>query len=232
LIFIVYFSSFLFIITLMTSLGMQSDSSPHRLAVLLLAAGEGCRLGRTPKALLQQDGQSLLSRFCRVITAFSPTEFLVVTGFYADAIESELAKLKKDLGLMIANVRNPHPERGQASSVRLGLEALKSDYDVLLVALCDQPLVGAMEIDALLKQFEQRNQSTEVILSMVGERRGNPVIFSRKVIADILAMPNMVCRPFMDEHPELVQIFATDNLAYIADVDTEADLSEFNLKRF
>jgi hypothetical protein len=36
----------------------------------------------------------------------------------------------------------------------------------------------------------------------------------------------------MDQHPELVQIFATDNPAYIADVDTEADLSEFNLKRF
>jgi molybdenum cofactor cytidylyltransferase/nicotine blue oxidoreductase len=129
-------------------------------------------------------------------------------------------------------VRNPHPEQGQASSVRLGLEALKSDYDVLLVALCDQPLVGTMEIDALLKQFKQRDQSTEVVLPMVREQRGNPVVFSHQVIADILAIPKMVCRPYMDLHPELVQIFATDNLAYIADVDTEADLSEFNLKRF
>jgi CTP:molybdopterin cytidylyltransferase MocA len=232
LIFIVYFSSFLFIITLMTSLGKQSGSSHLRLAVLLLAAGEGSRLGLTPKALLQQDDQSLLSCFCHAITAFAPIEFLVVTGFYADAIESELAKLKEKVGLPITDVRNPHPERGQASSIRLGLEALKSDYDVLMIALCDQPLVGAIEIDALLKQFEQRDLSTEVVLPMVGERRGNPVVFSHQVIADILAVPNMVCRPFMDEHPELVQIFATDNLAYIADVDTEADLSKFNLKRF
>jgi hypothetical protein len=36
----------------------------------------------------------------------------------------------------------------------------------------------------------------------------------------------------MDQHPELAQIFATDNPAYIADVDTEADLSAFNLKYF
>jgi CTP:molybdopterin cytidylyltransferase MocA len=116
--------------------------------------------------------------------------------------------------------------------VRLGLESLKSNYDVLLLALCDQPLVGAMEIDALLKQFEQRDQSTEVVLPMTGEQRGNPVVFSHQVITDILAIPKMACRPFMDQHPELVQIFATDNLAYIADVDTEADLAEFNLKRF
>ena len=216
----------------MTSLGKQSGSSHLRLAVLLLAAGEGSRLGLTPKALLQQDDQSLLSRFCQAITAFVPIEFLVVTGFYADAIEAELVKLKQNLGLPIANVRNPHPQRGQASSVRLGLESLKSNYDVLLLALCDQPLVGAMEIDALLKQFKQRDQSTEVVLPMVGEQRGNPVVFSHQVIADILAIPKMVCRPYMDLHPELVQIFATDNLAYIADVDTEADLSEFNLKRF
>jgi len=232
LIFIVYFSSFLFIITLMTSIGKQSGFANPRLAVLLLAAGEGSRLGRTPKALLQKGTQSLLSRFCQTITAFAPAEFLVVTGFYADAIESELAKLKENLDSPTTVICNPNPERGQVSSVRLGLEALKSEYDVLLVALCDQPLVGAAEIDALLKQFEQRDQSTEVILPMVGVRRGNPVVFSRKVIADILAIPSMVCRPFMDQHPELVQIFATDNLAYIADVDTEADLSKFNLKRF
>ena len=216
----------------MTSLGKQSGSTNLRLAVLLLAAGEGRRLGLTPKALLQKDDQSLLSHFCQVISKFVPTEFLVVTGFYADAIESELAQLKKDHDLPIKTMHNPNPERGQTSSVRLGLESLKSDYDVLLVALCDQPLVGAMEIDALLKQFEQRDQQKEIILPMIGEQRGNPVVFSHQVIADILAVPNMVCRPFMDQHPELVQIFATDNLAYIADVDTEADLSALNLKRF
>jgi len=216
----------------MTSLGKQSGSSNLRLAVLLLAAGEGSRLGSTPKALLQNDGQSLLSHFSHAIKAFSPIEFLVVTGFYADAIESELTKLKEDLNLPIACLRNPHPELGQASSVRLGLEALKSAYDILLIALCDQPLVGAIEIDALLQQFKQRDQQKEVVLPMVGKQRGNPVVFSAKVIADILTIPQMVCRPFMDQHPELVQIFATDDQAYIADVDTESELSQFSLKRF
>jgi CTP:molybdopterin cytidylyltransferase MocA len=232
MIFIVYFSSFLFIITLMTSLGMQSGSVDLRLAVLLLAAGEGSRLGSIPKALLQKEGKSLLSRFSQSLKAFSPVEFIVVTGFHEQEIEAGLKQLRQDDELPIQSVCNPHPEQGQASSVRLGLEALKSDYDVLLVALCDQPLVGAMEIDTLLKQFKQRDQSTEVVLPMVAKQRGNPVVFSHKVIADILAIPKMACRPYMDQHPELVQIFATDNPAYITDVDTEADLSAFNLKYF
>ena len=216
----------------MTSLGKQSGTANLRLAVLLLAAGEGSRLGLTPKALLQKDDQSLLSHFCQAIAVFAPTEFIVVTGFYADAIESELAKIKKSSDLSIKTAHNPNPERGQASSVRSGLQALKSNYDVLLVALCDQALVGAVEIDALIQQYEKRDQQKEIILPMVGERRGNPVVFSHQVITDILAIPNMVCRSFMDQHPELVQIFATDNLAYIADADTEADLSALNLRRF
>ena len=216
----------------MTSLGKQSGSPNLRLAVLLLAAGEGSRLGLTPKALLQKDGQSLLSNFSHAIKAFSPIEFLVVTGFYGDVIESELARLKEDLDLPIEYIRNPYSELGQASSVRLGLEALKSDYDVLLIALCDQPLVGTIEIDALLQEFKRRDQQTEVVLPMVGQQRGNPVIFSAKVISDILAIPQMVCRPFMEQHPELVQIFTTNSEAYIADVDTESELYQFDLKRF
>ena len=216
----------------MTSLGKQSGSPNLRLAVLLLAAGEGSRLGLTPKALLQKDGQSLLSHFSHAIKAFSPIEFLVVTGFYGDVIESELARLKEDLDLPIEYIRNPYSELGQASSVRLGLEALKSDYDVLLIALCDQPLVGTIEIDALLQEFKRRDQQTEVVLPMVGQQRGNPVIFSAKVISDILAIPQMVCRPFMEQHPELVQIFTTNSEAYIADVDTESELYQFDLKRF
>jgi len=215
----------------MTSLGKQ-PSPPHlRLAVLLLAAGEGSRLGSIPKVLLQKEGKSLLSHICHSLEAFSPMEFVVITGFHEEAIEAELKQLQQDHDLPIQSVLNPHPELGQASSVRLGLENLKSDYEVLLVALCDQPLVGSNEIDALLRQFEQRDQRKEVILPMVGQQRGNPVMFSRKVIKDILAIPAMVCRPFMDQHPELVQIFATDNQAYIADVDTVADISKFNLQR-
>lgn len=215
----------------MTSSGKQTHSSHLRLAVLLLAAGEGSRLGSSPKALLQKDGESLLKHFCQAITAFSPTQLMVVTGFHAQAIESELTKLRQEFHLPIEWVRNSNPEQGQVSSVRIGLETLSSNYDVLLVALSDQPLVGIPEIAALLNQFEQRDPQKEIILPMVGQQRGNPVLFSHKAIVDILAIENMVCRSFMDQHSDLVQIFASDNPAFIADVDTEADISKFNLQR-
>jgi molybdenum cofactor cytidylyltransferase/nicotine blue oxidoreductase len=57
------------------------------------------------------------------------------------------------------------------------------------------------------------------------------VLFSKKVITEILAIPAMVCRPFMDQHPELIHVFETDNKAYIQDVDTPEDIQNLGLKQ-
>ena len=215
----------------MTSLGKPSSHPTLRLAVLLLAAGEGSRLGSIPKALLTLEGQSLLERFYHSVQTLSPVELMVVSGYHAPVVEAEVHQLKQNLDLPIELVRNPHPELGQASSVRLGLESLTSDYDVLLVALCDQPAIGANEIISLLDQFKKRADQEEMILPMFGQQRGNPVLFSKKVIETILSIPAMVCRPFMDQHPERVRVFETENEAYVLDVDTPADIKKFGLKQ-
>lgn len=213
----------------MTISGESFKNPKLRLAVLLLAAGEGSRLGGFPKALLKKEGESLLSRLLQSIQKFNPVETLVVTGFYADAIEVEINSIRQKTHSSIAIVKNPNPEEGQSSSVRLGLESLKSDYDVLLVALCDQPNIGVSEIEALLVQFNQVGFNKEIVLPMVNGSRGNPVLFSKKVIEEILATPGMVCRPFMDKHPELVKLFETNNQAYLLDVDTQADIQKLGL---
>jgi molybdenum cofactor cytidylyltransferase/nicotine blue oxidoreductase len=194
-----------------------------------LAAGEGSRLGGFPKALLKKDGESLLSRFIQSVQKLNPVETLVITGFYADAIEAEINIIKQGTNGSIAIVKNLNPEEGQSSSVRLGLESLKSDYDVLLIALCDQPNIGVSEIEALLEQFNQTGFNKEIVLPMVNGNRGNPVLFSKKVIEEILATPKMVCRSFMDKHPELVKVFEANNQAYLLDADTQADILKLGL---
>lgn len=213
----------------MTISGESIKYPKLRLAILLLAAGEGSRLGGFPKALLKKDGESLLSRFLQSIQTLNPIETSVVTGFYADVVEAEINLIQQRTNNSIAIVKNPNPEEGQSSSVRIGLESLTSDYDVLLVALCDQPNIGVSEIEALLEQYNQTGSNKEIVLPMVNGSRGNPVLLSKKVIEEILATPGMVCRPFMDKHPELVKVFETNNQAYLLDVDTQADIQKLGL---
>lgn len=205
-----------------------SNPTP-RLAVLLLAAGEGARLGSYPKALLKKDGQSLIKRFCLAVAELSPVQIVIVTGFHADLIEAEIQELQKKTSLPISIIRNLAAKQGQVSSVRLGLESLHGEYDLVLVALSDQPGIGVAELQALFNAYLQRKSGKQVILPLVNGQRGNPVLFSSTVIKDILAMPGMVCRPYLDQHPELIECMTTDLQGYVLDVDTLEDIVRENL---
>jgi len=214
----------------MTSSGSPQYVSPLRLAVLLLAAGEGSRLGSRPKALIKKNEQSLLECFLGAVKPFAPVELVLLSGFHANAIEPEAFKFGHALTCPITIIRNPNPERGQASSIRLGLESLKSDFDILLVALSDQPNITHIEIALLLETFNQRALGEEMVLPMVNGRRGNPVVFSRRVIQNILGQPNLVCRTYMDAHPEEIHLLATSNTAFVLDVDTTEDIQNLGLR--
>jgi CTP:molybdopterin cytidylyltransferase MocA len=213
----------------MTSFSIPTQASKLRLAVLLLAAGEGSRLGSHPKALLYRDGQTLLHRFSSAIQRFKLVEYIVVTGFHAQAVESEITKLNSLLASPIEIIRNNSPEQGQASSVRLGLESLRSEFDVLLVALSDQPEIGVQEVQELLDAFINREGGQAIILPMVNGKRGNPVLFSRQAVCDVLATSGMICRSYMDAYPEKVGVMSTSNQAFVLDVDTLEDIQNLKL---
>lgn len=213
----------------MTSSNPSTQASHLRLAVLLLAAGEGSRLGAHPKALLLKDGQTLLQRFSSAIQEFAPAEYIVATGFHAKAIESDIKKWNASLAHPIKTIQNGAPERGQASSVRLGLESIQGEFDVLLVALSDQPEIGAREVQELLDAFLNRDIGEEIILPMVEGKRGNPVLFSQRAVSEVLAIPGMVCREYMDAHPDKVRVMLTSNLAFVMDVDTPEDIQRHKL---
>jgi molybdenum cofactor cytidylyltransferase len=217
------------IIVLIMSDTDSNDSHPLRLAVLLLAAGQGSRLGSHPKALLKQGGVTLLNRLLDAVQPFNPIEFIVVTGFHGDAIEQSLAQMDSSFSRSIRLLRNPNPEVGQASSVRLGIEALHSNFDSLLIALSDQPAITTTEIGQLLSSFSQRSAGKEIVLPMVDGQRGNPVVFSKKALQTTVAIPDLSCRAYMDAHLEQVQLWHTDNAAFICDVDTPEDMKKHQL---
>jgi CTP:molybdopterin cytidylyltransferase MocA len=200
-----------------------------RLAVLLLAAGQGSRLGSHPKALLKQGGVTLLKGLLDAVQPFNPVEFIAVTGFHGDAIEQALVQMNSPFSRSIRLLRNSTPEVGQASSVRLGIEALQSNFDVLLIALSDQPAITTAEVSQLLSAFSQRSAGTEMLLPMVQGQRGNPVLFSKIALQNTLAIPDLSCRAYMDAHPEQVQVWHTDNDAFVCDVDTPQDMKKYQL---
>lgn len=189
---------------------------------VLLAAGSGSRLGHRPKGLLELGGVPLIRRMLIALSGAGIDELVVVTGHHADVIEP----LVQDFPVTL--VRNPDPDAGQASSQRLGLAALAGKLDAVVVALADQPLLGAADITALIGAWKKRREGTEVVHPEVGGRRGNPVIFSAAVRDAVLAGDaDFGARQWQDAHPDRVAPFATDVRRYVVDIDTEDDLERF-----
>jgi len=191
------------------------------IGAVLLAAGSGSRLGRRPKSLLELGGVPLIRRQLIALSGAGVDEVVVVLGHHAQAIEAVV----RDFPVTLA--RNPAPDDGQASSVRVGLQALSARLDAVIVALADQPLVNAQDYTDLIGAFKKRGGAAMVVPRVAGEP-GNPVIFEAALRDEWLAGDvNAACRRWRDEHPERVQWFDTDNSRYRVDIDTAEDLQRF-----
>ena len=202
----------------------RSPSARLSVGAVLLAAGSGSRLGGRPKCLLELDGVPLIRRLLIALADAGVTDVAVVLGHHAHAIEPTL----RDLPVTLA--RNPLPDEGQGSSLRIGLQALDGELDAVIVALADQPLVNAQDIEALIIAFTQRGEAAMVVPRVAGEP-GNPVIFDAALRSVWLAgNVNATGHRWRDSNPERVRWLDTANSHYRLDIDTPDDLLRFTAR--
>jgi molybdenum cofactor cytidylyltransferase len=194
---------------------------------VLLAAGAGSRLGGRPKALLELGGVPLILRQLIALSGAGVDEVVVVTGHHAEAVEAAVRPFP------ITLAHNPSPDDGQASSVRIGLQALSPKLDAVMVALADQPSINEQDITALIGAFKKRGDAAMVVPRVTAEggapQPGNPVIFDAALREEwLVGSADLACRKWRQAHPERVRWFDTDNRRYCIDIDTPEDLERFS----
>jgi CTP:molybdopterin cytidylyltransferase MocA len=199
------------------------NAKQTKLAILLLAAGQGSRLGNIAKALLKKDGIPLIQRFWQEASSLNAIESISVLGFYADEIEP-LAKQYSRV------VINQQAEGGHGSSVRIGLESLHTHFDLLLIALVDQPSITQTSLELLLNTFETQGDEIDALVPCYQGQRGNPIVMRRRAVLEILDTTTQVCREWLDLHPSRVHFLETNRAEFIADVDTLEDLRRERLE--
>ena len=204
------------------------------IAGVLLAAGEGSRFGQ-PKALVELNGQTLAERGVNLLRAGGADPVLVVTG--AAAVELDGAHA----------VYNPDWRTGMGSSLRAALQALAGsspgsgsgsgsssgsgsgsavgiDVGAVVVALADQPLVGAAAVARLIAAY--RGGATVAVAAYDGQAR-NPVLLAREHWAEVIATAtgDQGARAFLRAHPDLVALVECGDTGRPDDIDTPADLA-------
>jgi nicotine blue oxidoreductase len=185
-------------------------------AGLLLAAGEGSRLG-TPKALVELDGERLVDRGVRLLEDGGCQPVVVVLGAATVQIRGAVV------------VRNPEWRTGMGSSLRVGLRSLPDTARAVVVALVDQPLIQAEAVHRLIEALEG---GASVAVATYGGKPRNPVLIAREHLAEVAgsAMGDVGARPFLRAHPELITEVPCDDVGDPADIDAPEDLERLGLK--
>jgi len=191
-----------------------------RIGAVLLAAGEGRRMGGIAKPLIRLQGVPLITRHLIALSGAGVDEVVVVTGYARDAVEEQVRSFSVTLA------HNEAHAEGQQGSVRVGLAALDGSFDAVIVMLADQPLIGASDLTELIGAFKKR-PAGHVVVPVVRGQRGNPVVLDGVAHAQILASDaNLGCRHLIERQPELVHVHETANTRFVTDLDTVEDVRE------
>jgi CTP:molybdopterin cytidylyltransferase MocA len=188
-------------------------------AGVLLAAGAGSRLGR-PKALVVAGGQSLARRGIALLRDGGTSPVIVVTGA---AGPGALGPGGADDVAGVISVHNPDWATGMGSSLATGLRAVPDSCGAAVLALADQPLVGAAAVRRLIGAHAAG--AVVAVACYQGQPR-NPVLIAREYWPEVIALAvgDVGARPFLRVHPDLVTAVECGDTGRPDDIDSPADL--------
>jgi len=146
---------------------------------IILAAGSSSRMGRA-KALLPIGPDLFVTRLCQTMASAGIDDTVVVTG----AATREIGDALRAAGLQPRVVENPAPERGQLSSLLVGLGlADRPGVEAVLVTLVDVPLVAASTVAAMIEAW--RTTHAPLVRPVRAGRHGHPVLFARALFDEL-----------------------------------------------
>jgi CTP:molybdopterin cytidylyltransferase MocA len=180
-------------------------------AGILLAAGEGSRLGR-PKALVDVAGRPLAARGVELLRAGGAAPVIVVTGATGVDLDG------------VITVHNPRWRTGMGSSLIAGLSTVPDACTAAVIALVDQPLVGAESVSRLIAAHLAG--AAVAVAAYAGQPR-NPVLLAREHWAEVteLAVGDAGARQFLRARPDLITLVECGDTGRPDDIDTAADLA-------
>lgn len=149
------------------------------LYAVVLAAGGAKRFGAL-KQLLEFEGESLLRRAVRLANEIAPDRAVVVHG-------PKAAKCQREIGeFQVTSVVNEYWEYGVASSLKLGIRSLPAGAAAALIILCDQPLVRAAQLQALIERWVVSRDS--IVAGAYGGTVGVPAIIPRRYFGEVMEL--------------------------------------------
>jgi 4-nitrophenyl phosphatase len=190
----------------------------NRIAAVILAAGASKRFGQA-KQLLDWQGTPMVTHIAEVARCAGLTPVIVVIGCQATEVSDAL-----DSGGLqqVRTVMNWQWEEGLSTSVRVGLSALPPETEAAIFLQCDQPLITADLLEALVAR--SRETGAAIVYPMHAGQRHSPALIARRFFRELAGVTgDEGGRSVIAAHPDAVASVEIADQDIVTDIDAPAD---------
>jgi molybdenum cofactor cytidylyltransferase len=189
----------------------------EKLSILILAAGNSSRLG-SPKQLIEFEGKTLIERITETALSISD-EVSIVLGGNSELILPKLKRFENT----ISTIYNPDWQEGMGTSIRLGVEKLVNQSDLILILLSDQPFISKVLLQDMLQTYA--NTKNPIVSCVYNNTLGVPILFDNSVFPELLKLSgNKGAKSFL--HLYEGKISTIDFPKGVIDIDTKEDVQK------
>jgi molybdenum cofactor cytidylyltransferase len=191
-----------------------------KVTAVILAAGQGQRMGGTQKMLAPLHGKPMLRWTLEGAAAAGLGDILVVVGH-----EAERLKPLADDVPGIRFIHNPAYREGLSESLKIGALHAFEHADAALVMLGDMPCLDVSLIRRLIDAYDPQ-QGRMICLPVHAGQRGHPVLWDRCFLPEIMTLHgDCGARALLERHKDLIHEVMAEDDGILLDADTPEALA-------
>lgn len=178
--------------------------------LILLAAGNSKRFNGNKLLAIYKD-KPIYMHIVEKVLDLKVNKIICVTQY--EEIKEAL------LNTNINVVMNDNSSLGISSSIKLGINFDKN-ADGYMFMVCDQPFISVQTLKSVIDNFI--NGDKGIVCVGCGDNKGNPVIFSKRYINELLSLEgDSGGKRILKGHLNDLNIVNVDNEIELIDIDTQ-----------
>ena len=186
------------------------------ISAILLAAGQSKRMLGENKLIKKIHNIPLIKHSVQNILASSIDELIIVVGYQKEIIKDTIDKDDK-----IKFVFNEDYKSGIGSSIKMGIKNLSEKTEFFFICLGDMPNIKKQTYNKII---EVKNNK-EIIVPTYKGKRGNPILFSKKMKNELMLIKGDVgAKKILELNKEKIFTVPIEDDGIIIDYDTKLDL--------